>query len=206
MVQRTIYLSKEDPKVVHIIDQRKLPFHVVIESLRAVEDVAVAIKDMHVRGAGCIGVTAGFGVYLACVEVEAQKLSPAAANAHLARAAERLKGTRPTAANLSWAVKRQLRALLPITDNLARVAEARRVAQEIAEEDVEWCRRIGEHGVGLIEEIAKKKKGEVVNILTHCNAGWLAFVEWFFVVVVVVVVVVIVVVVIVVVVIVVVVF
>ena len=151
-----------DEGVVRIIEQTKLPWAFEIEELRTVEDVCVAIRDMHVRGAGCIGATAGFGMYLAAWNGD-----------DLAEAGARLKATRPTAVNLAWAVDRQLAHLDGVED---LVASARVMAQVIADEDAAACRSIGEHGLKLIEEIAAKKEG-VVNVLTHCNAGWLAFVD-----------------------------
>jgi methylthioribose-1-phosphate isomerase len=94
-------------------------------------------------------------------------------------AAARLKATRPTAVNLAWAVDRQLAAITDAGDDIeAQIEAAQRTAQEIADEDAEFCRRIGEHGVHLIEAIAQRKGGEPVNVLTHCNAGWLAFVDY----------------------------
>ncbi|WP_298980946.1 S-methyl-5-thioribose-1-phosphate isomerase [Caldilinea sp.] len=174
---RTIWLRPDDPTVVQIIDQRHLPFRFVIEDLRTVEEVATAIKDMHVRGAGLIGATAGYGMYIAALT--APRTSLEAFRAALHTAAARLKATRPTAVNLAWAVDRQLAAIAAAGDDIeAQIEAAQRTAQEIADEDAEFCRRIGEHGVRLIEEIAARKGGEPVNVLTHCNAGWLAFVDY----------------------------
>jgi methylthioribose-1-phosphate isomerase len=97
----------------------------------------------------------------------------------LAADGERLKATRPTAVNLAWAVERQLDAISAVEGDLdAKIAMARKTAQDIADEDAEFCRRIGEHGVSIIEKISKAKGGKTVNILTHCNAGWLAFVDY----------------------------
>jgi len=170
---RTIWLS-ENPEVVQIIDQRHLPFRFLIEDLVSVGDFEAAIRDMHVRGAGCIGATAGWGMYLAALEArQAPDLQ-----ASLAASGERLKATRPTAMNLFWAVDRQLAALASAADAAAAVEIARETAVQIADEDADWCRRIGEHGLSLIREIAAKKNGEPVNVLTHCNAGWLAFVDY----------------------------
>ena len=193
---RTIWL-KEDG-LVQIIDQRWLPHEFVIEDLKTVDDVARAIKDMHVRGAGLIGATAGFGMYLAALHASAETLL-----SELATAGEQLKATRPTAVNLAWAVERQLEAITAFVKppsqpspeggrskfspprgeleggvNKAEIIQvALETAQAIADEDADFCRRIGEHGVSLIEEISRQKDGDVVNILTHCNAGWLAFVD-----------------------------
>jgi len=174
---RTVWMEGD---TVRIIDQRKLPFEFVLEELTTVDEVAVAIKDMHVRGAGCIGATAGYGMALAVEEAIASTNIDETLN----RAADRLISTRPTAANLSWAVGRILNLLNKkrSTGNVANhdelLALARQEAERIADEDVDACEQIGEHGVKLIEEIASTKpRGEAVNILTHCNAGWLAFVD-----------------------------
>ncbi len=163
---RTIWLSEEG--VVKIIDQRWLPHKFVIEDLKTSDEVAIAIKDMHVRGAGLIGATGGYGMYLAALETST--------NEDLLKAAEKLKATRPTAVNLSWAVDRQLSEI----EKGKTLEEKRKIALEtakkIADGDAEMCKKIGEHGVKIIEEIANRK--ETVNILTHCNAGWLAFVDY----------------------------
>lgn len=168
---RTIWLHPSDPGVVQIIDQRALPHRWVIEDLRRVDEAAAAIKDMHVRGAGLIGATAGYGMYLAALEAKGDVLS------HLREAGERLKATRPTAVNLAWAVDRQLRALASAgPDEIPRIAL--QTAKAIADEDAEACRRIGEHGCRLIGDLSRTKNGGPVRILTHCNAGWLAFVDY----------------------------
>lgn len=171
---RTIWLKEDDPNIVQIIDQRHLPHKFVVEDLVTVDDVAQAIRDMHVRGAGLIGATAGFGMYIAALQAPHKSFMEA-----LASDGEKLKATRPTAVNLSWAIERQLDAIGAIEGGIeAKIQAARDTAQAIADEDADFCRRIGEHGVALIEEISKRKNGEPVNILTHCNAGWLAFVDY----------------------------
>lgn len=174
---RTIWLKEDDPRVVQIIDQRHLPHEFVIEDLTTVDDVAQAIADMHVRGAGLIGATAGFGMYLAALH--APRSSPEAFMVALARDGEKLQATRPTAVNLEWAVKRQLAAVAAEgSDPDGRIQAALTTAQTIADEDAEFCRRIGQHGKSIISQISQRKGGEPVNILTHCNAGWLAFVDY----------------------------
>ncbi|MFT4548176.1 MAG: methylthioribose-1-phosphate isomerase [Verrucomicrobiales bacterium] len=167
-------------EVVRIIDQRALPFDFVLEGLASVDEVAVAIKDMHVRGAGCIGATAGYGMLLATREA----LRSDDFETTFAERAQRLVATRPTATNLSWAVDRILNLVKRIrsTGNLANNEEllgvVRAEADLIADEDAAACERIGEHGLEIIRGLAAgKKSGETVNILTHCNAGWLAFVD-----------------------------
>jgi methylthioribose-1-phosphate isomerase len=174
---RTIWLKPGDPSVVQIIEQRRLPFDFVVEELRTVVEVAVAIKDMHVRGAGLIGAAAGYGMHLAAQH--APRTSLAAFQAAVAADAARLKATRPTAVNLAWAVDRQLAAMAAAGDDIdAQSVAAFVTAQEIADEDAAFCRSIGEHGVALIEAIARRKGGAPINVLTHCNAGWLAFVDY----------------------------
>jgi methylthioribose-1-phosphate isomerase len=174
---RTIWLKKDDPRVIQAIDQRYLPHEFVVEDVASVDEMAVAISDMHLRGAGLIGAAAGYGVYIAALH--APHSSPEAFMAALVRDGERLKATRPTAVNLEWAVHRQLAAIeADDLDAEARIAIARATAQAIADEDAECCRCIGQHGKALIEEISRRKGGAPVNILTHCNAGWLAFVDY----------------------------
>jgi methylthioribose-1-phosphate isomerase len=172
---RTIWVKEDDDRVVQVIDQRFLPHRFVIEDLTNVDDAARAIKEMHIRGAGLVGATAGFGMYLAALE--APKNSPEAFTAFMEAAGEKLKATRPTAVNLEWAVHRQLDAMAAAPTVEEKVAVAFETAKEIADEDAEFCRRIGEHGKEIIHEIYERK-GETVNILTHCNAGWLAFVDY----------------------------
>lgn len=171
---RTIWFNDDEADTVGIIDQRKLPFRFETEVLRTVQDAAVAIRDMHVRGAGCVGATAGYGMWLAALEARGADDFEGVLRA----SGETLLATRPTAVNLQWAVRRQLDAILAEDGDEARVACARTTAEAIADEDVAACEQIGRHGLDLIREAAANKAaGEPVNILTHCNAGWLAFVD-----------------------------
>jgi methylthioribose-1-phosphate isomerase len=156
-----------------VIDQRKLPHQFVIEEINSLQQMEVAIKDMHLRGAGLIGAAAAYGMYLATLEINDFRDSITILNA----AAERLKKTRPTAVNLAWAVDQQLDALKQAISIEELQTIARNKAIEIADEDAANCRKIGEHGLALIEDISRYKNGATVNILTHCNAGWLAFVD-----------------------------
>ena len=179
---RTIWLKPEDDRVVQLIDQRFLPHRFAIEDVSTVEQMATAIRDMHVRGAGLIGASAGYGMYLATLEA-AQSGS---FDRQLAKAAAQLNATRPTAVNLAWAIERQLKSIAErkvTQDNSenpsrAGIDIARQTARQIAAENEEHCRMIGEHGLPLLQEIARKKNGKPVNVLTHCNAGWLAFVDY----------------------------
>jgi methylthioribose-1-phosphate isomerase len=166
---RTIWPT--DDKYVELIDQRKLPHEFVVVKLQTYKDAEIAIKEMTVRGAPLIGATAAYGIYLAVREMLESELEPA----FLDKAFSDLRASRPTAVNLFWALDKMLEAL-DSSDNF--LITAWETAAKIVEEDVETCRMIGVHGLPLIEEISKKKKGEVVNILTHCNAGMLGCVEW----------------------------
>lgn len=170
---RTVWMNP-DGESVGIIDQRRLPFSFETVDLRSTGDTCHAIREMLVRGAGCIGAVAAHGMFLAAREC-------AEAGRDFDRVfvekGEQLKATRPTAVNLAWAVERQLAAVAEAGQPKEKVETARRVAIEVADEDAEWCRRIGEHGLPLIRGIAERKGGRPVNILTHCNAGWLAFVD-----------------------------
>jgi methylthioribose-1-phosphate isomerase len=166
---RTIWLGEGDASV-EIIDQARLPHELVVARLRSVEEAARAIATMQVRGAPLIGATAAYGVVLGLRE----DASDEALDRHIALLAEQ----RPTAVNLRWALE-EMRAAVRNLPREARVAAALRRADEICEEDVESCRLIGTHGLKLIEEVAARKpRGQRVNVLTHCNAGWLACVDW----------------------------
>jgi methylthioribose-1-phosphate isomerase len=164
---RTIW-SAEDGRSVEIIDQTRLPFELVIARLRTLEDAARAIRDMQVRGAPLIGVAAAYGLWLG--------LRECADEHHLARIAETLIACRPTAVNLRWAVER-VRARLETLPSSEWPAAALAEARRLADEDVATNAAIGRHGLALIEEL-HRRKGAPVNILTHCNAGWLATVDW----------------------------
>ncbi|MGE0211015.1 MAG: S-methyl-5-thioribose-1-phosphate isomerase [Parvibaculaceae bacterium] len=164
---RSIWVS-DDGWSVSIIDQTKLPHLFEIVALSSLEEAARAIETMQVRGAPLIGATAAYGVCLA--------LREDASDEALESAVARLARTRPTAINLKWALDEMLGAVRnrPRED---RVAAAYAKAAEICEADIATNRAIGEHGVKLIEEAAARKSGKRVNILTHCNAGWIATVD-----------------------------
>jgi len=166
---RTIWVEP-DGWTVGIIDQTVLPHRFETRSLKTVDDAAEAILTMRVRGAPLIGATAAYGVALAV------RADPS--DESLERACDALYRTRPTAVNLRWALDEMRRALANQPhDRRAGIAYER--ARAICDEDVEICAAIGRHGLSLIEAIAASKKpGEPVNVLTHCNAGWLATVDW----------------------------
>jgi methylthioribose-1-phosphate isomerase len=154
---------------VEVIDQTKLPHEFKTVVLKTAADAARAIKTMIVRGAPLIGATAAYGIALA--------MGADASDEALDRAHDMLAETRPTAINLRWALRR-MRDRLRNHPRNERAALAWKEAAAIADEDVEVCRSIGEHGLKIIREAAAKKNGALLNILTHCNAGWLATVDW----------------------------
>ena len=166
----TIWLKDED--TISIIDQRFLPHSFVVEDIHTADEMVTAIRDMHVRGAGLIGASAGYGMYLSVKEA----LDLSIPEEHIRDCARRLVQTRPTAVNLEWAVNRQLSAIAQEKSGMEKLAAAKKTAIDIAQEDIGYCRSIGRHGLALIQEIADRKDGPV-QILTHCNAGWLAFVD-----------------------------
>ncbi len=165
---RTIWVA-EDGWSVSIIDQTRLPHEFIQVQLRTVEDAARAIEDMQVRGAPLIGVTAAYGIALAMQED--------AGDASLSAALQRLGRTRPTAVNLRWALDEMRQTLEPSSEN-ARTAAAYARAATLCDEDVAINRQIGEHGLAVIRAAAAGKPDGQVNVLTHCNAGWLATVDW----------------------------
>ena len=169
---RTIWLKPGDNRIVQVINQVKLPHVFEINDLASVEDVCRAICDMTVRGAGLIGASAAYGMYLASLEAPEPGFRDA-----LQRAGNALKATRPTAANLAWAVDRMLGVIGGVSSYTERCAVAMQEANAIADEDADHCSRIGAHALPIISALAQKKAGKAVNILTHCNAGWLAFVD-----------------------------
>ncbi len=162
---RTIWFENN---VVKIIDQTKLPHQFIIKDLKKAKDAINAIKIMEVRGAPLIGATAAYGLVLAILENNDQSF--------LKKSAEDLINSRPTAINLKWAVDRMMKKLSGVnSDKILNIALNE--ANEICEEDVKFCENIGLNGLKIIEEIYNKKK-DIVNVLTHCNAGWLATINW----------------------------
>ena len=162
---RTIWY---EGKVVKIIDQTKLPHKFVIKELKTVKDTINAIKVMEVRGAPLIGATAAYGIVLAIQESSDPEF--------IKKCSEELVQSRPTAINLKWAVDRMMKKISGINSNQI-LDIALKEAKEICDEDEKFCENIGINGLKIIEEIYNKKKAKV-NILTHCNAGWLATINW----------------------------
>ena len=166
---RTIWLN-EDGRSVDIIDQTRFPHVFSVITLKTMKSAAVAIRTMQVRGAPLIGATAAYGMAL--------QMAADDSDAGLTHAYDTLMATRPTAVNLRWALD-EMQALLAPLPRSARCARAYSRAAEICDEDVEICAAIGRNGLEIVREIARSKgPGQTVNILTHCNAGWLATVDW----------------------------
>ena len=162
---RTIWFDKN---IVKIIDQTKLPHQFIVKELKSVKDAILAIKNMEVRGAPLIGATAAYGMVLSIIEKNDQSF--------LKKSSEDLIKSRPTAINLKWAVDRMMKKLSGVnSEEILNIAI--KEAKNICEEDVGFCKNIGANGLKIIEEISKKKK-DTINILTHCNAGWLATIDW----------------------------
>ena len=161
---RTIWFENN---IVKIIDQTKLPHQFIIKDLKNVTNAINAISTMEVRGAPLIGATAAYGLVLSITEKNDLSF--------LKKSSEELIASRPTAINLKWAVDRMMKKLLGVNSN-----EILKIALEeskaIVEEDVSFCQNIGLNGLNIIEKIAEKKK-DTVNILTHCNAGWLLTID-----------------------------
>jgi methylthioribose-1-phosphate isomerase len=169
-----IWTDEKDPTVIKVIDQQKLPFIFEIKELRSVDDVYAAIDEMTVRGAPLIGATAAYGMYFATLEITSQTNI----REHLTNAAGYLVSCRPTAVNLAWAVDYVMNKLAGEHTPGLLSEKALAAANEICESEKENCRQIGIHGLKLLEDISRKKNGAPVNILTHCNAGWLACIDY----------------------------
>jgi len=169
---RPIWLN-EDQQKVNVIDQRFLPHEFVVAELKTVYHVITAIQEMFVRGAPLIGITGAYGVYLAALNSP----DPSIPESYLIEECRRLKAARPTAVNLAWGVDRVFSAMAG-KEGAEKIEAAKKEAAEITEEEAENCRRIGEHGLSLVRAISVEKKGGTVNILTHCNAGWLGCIEY----------------------------
>jgi methylthioribose-1-phosphate isomerase len=169
---QTIWLKEVNPEVVQVIDQRKLPFQFEIFELNTVEDVFYAIKEMVVRGAPLIGVTAAYGIYLAILNFDGDDFET-----YISEKAEYLKSSRPTAVNLAFAVDEMLTFVFSNQYDLELVQKVLQKANDLKEKEIEFSNKIGEFGLEIIDKIYQQKK-QTVNILTHCNAGWLACIDW----------------------------
>lgn len=168
----TIWLKEGDSKTVQVIDQRKLPFQFEIFDLKTVADAFFAIKEMVVRGAPLIGVTAAYGMYLALLDFTGGDFEN-----YLNEKAEYLKSSRPTAVNLAFAVDEMLRFILQEKSNPGLIQKSLEKADDLKKKEIQFSEKIGEFGLEIIVKIYQQKK-RTVNILTHCNAGWLACIDW----------------------------
>ena len=165
---KSIWLDRKKEAVI-AIDQRLLPHQFKLLFLKNIKDIKKAIKEMVVRGAPLIGVTAAYGIYLS------MKKDPSDKN--LNYSINFLKNARPTAVNLSWALEFMKKKLIDVEIS-NRSNESMKIAEEISDNDIKCCKKIAENGLKIIRNIKKKKKNKTINILTHCNAGWLATVDW----------------------------
>lgn len=171
---QTIWFDPEDKNVVHAINQQLLPFKFEVIDLTTPEEVILAIKEMIVRGAPLIGATGAIGIFLASMQL---KLNDDG-KSKISYWAEKIKSSRPTAVNLALAVD-EIVSKIAYSMSIKEIQDvcykmgARRIELE-----KDFCRKIGDHGLKLIEDVSKKKNGKEVNILTHCNAGWLACIDY----------------------------
>lgn len=171
---RSIWVKDEDETKVQIIDQRFLPFELIIEELSTLDEFARAISEMHVRGAPLIGATAAYGLVAAIREMDPDTDLATG----IEKAVRYLRSTRPTAVDLHNATERVWRSACRGKDKDEKLQFALEATEQLIEDSALQCQLIGEHGVKLIEAISKQKKGKPVNILTHCNAGWLACIDF----------------------------
>jgi methylthioribose-1-phosphate isomerase len=169
----TIWVHPDNEKIIQVIDQRKLPFDFRILDLVTPDDAFIAIQNMTVRGAPLIGVTGAYGIYLSLVNCQAENW-----RAVLTREAEYLKSARPTAVNLAILIDEMIDYLIdcPSLEQACQLALSE--AGRLKAREIGWSWAIGEYGCKLIEAIGRLKGGQPVNILTHCNAGWLACIDW----------------------------
>ena len=168
---QTIWVKAEDPRIIQTFDQRTLPFVLQIIDLKKPEEFIHAIKEMVVRGAPLIGVTAAYGIYSAT-------LQPGCTHTYLEDIAEKLANTRPTAVDLFHAIERVTTKVFNVKDPAERSKLALLEAEALKQESIDSCKAIGRFGLEMIEKISQDKNGNTVNILTHCNAGWLACIDY----------------------------
>lgn len=161
---KALWLNED--KFLEVIDQTKLPFEYVTKVLTNTDEVVSAIKDMTIRGAGVIGSVASFGIYIACLEVNSYE--------ELEKKAKLIRDSRPTAVNLMWAVDKMMESLKDSSD---LVNDSLKFAIELNDNEVLRAKKIANFGCDIIEDILKTKNKKTINILTHCNAGWLALID-----------------------------
>lgn len=175
---RTIWTDGRNKDVVFAINQNKLPFRFEVVRLKSSGDVIDAIKNMVVRGAPLIGAAGAYGVYLALLGAKKKFKSAEDVNKFVSERCGLITSARPTAVNLMWAVDLILEKVTKQKTLQGKIDAALKTAEKICEDDVRACRNIGMYGRDVIKKISAKKKGGVVNVLTHCNAGWLAVIDY----------------------------
>jgi methylthioribose-1-phosphate isomerase len=168
----TIWVTKNDTKTIQVIDQRHLPFEFKVQDLKTIKDAYHSIREMWVRGAPLIGVTAAYGMYLGLLNLNEDT------EEKILTMADYLASSRPTAVNLQFAIDLILDNIKKGNSLQEKIQLALDTANQLKADEIKNCQLIGEHGFPLIEKISNAKKGETVNILTHCNAGWLACVDY----------------------------
>lgn len=168
----TIWTEEKSPEIIRIIDQRKLPFVFEINELKTAEEVAESIKNMSVRGAPLIGVAAAYGMYLSVLNYHGADI-----RSHILETAWMLKSTRPTAINLGFAIQESIERIIPYKKHSEAIKAAFDYANELRSLEINNSSRIGDYGLKIIRQ-KYKDLGRTVNILTHCNAGWLACIDW----------------------------
>ncbi|MFC2115566.1 S-methyl-5-thioribose-1-phosphate isomerase [Bacteroidota bacterium] len=171
---QSIWPDPSNDKVIKIINQNLLPFEFRVEEIITSKQAKEAIQTMKVRGAPLIGICGAYGIYLSCMEARQRKDG----EDYILKCAEALRSARPTAVNLAWAVDRIMQKISPLDDPDEKIRVSKMEANAMMEEEKESCYRIGQHGLEIIREISRTKNGSTVNILTHCNAGWLACVDY----------------------------
>jgi methylthioribose-1-phosphate isomerase len=169
----TIWLDTENNSVIQVIDQTKLPFEFKVVNIKSCEDAFKAIQQMIVRGAPLIGVTGVYGIYLSLLNIKGSEWKSKVINS-----AAYLKSARPTAVNLSILIDEMVGKISSCSSQEEAITIALIEANRLKQREIDWSEAIGNHGYSVIKRISKHKRGEVVNILTHCNAGWLACIDW----------------------------
>ncbi len=185
---RSIWIEKENNlSIIKIIDQRFLPFEFKVESIYTTDNMITAIKDMHLRGAPLIGIAGAYGVYLSSLEAREISNKLVDQEIYIKNKCEELKNSRPTAVNLMWAVDKVSEEITGLKSISEIVKKSLSLANEMADDDVKINKKIGSNGLKIIKEIYERKRDKlfcsdkdkcVINILTHCNAGWLATVDY----------------------------
>lgn len=175
---RTIWLSKQNKKIVCAVNQNLLPFKFEIAELKSSQNIYDAIKNMTVRGAPLIGAAGAYGVYLSLLEAGKKYKTPVDIDKYILEKCELISSARPTAVNLKWAVDKSLNKVLKHKTLSSKIISALNTASKICDDDVQACRKIGTYGKNIIKKLYAKKRNGVVNILTHCNAGWLAVIDY----------------------------